>query len=205
MAKYSSCCDLCVGLWDASKAAVTGAQLCGKRQEQPRLLCRSAGDSVIYSPSSDSWIATRYFVSVYSFLLLSQDLLHHNMACILHVSVNIYIQSIWPQMVIGHNWTSTSTQPVRSCRDAPLGGSCGEIIELGGSEPTINTPPHLLQHTNAIHETELFCLNVCTQSVRRYDATQHSGSMRLCGSTEFCRERVGSIVQKDRVCMLIMW
>jgi len=42
-------------------------------------------------------------------------------------------------MVVEHNWRSTWTRPLR---DAPLGDRCGETMELEGSEPTINTPPH---------------------------------------------------------------
>ena len=39
----------------------------------------------------------------YSSLLQSHDSLPHNMACIIYVSLSIYIQWIWPQMVVEHN------------------------------------------------------------------------------------------------------
>jgi len=39
----------------------------------------------------------------YSSLLQSQDSLPHNMACIIKVSLDIYIRSMWPKMVVEHN------------------------------------------------------------------------------------------------------
>ena len=76
------------------------------------------------------------------------------MACVISVSVYIYIWSIWPQMVVNHNQRSTWTRPLRELRDAPLGGQCAETMELEGREPTINTLLHLSQHPNGIHEKE---------------------------------------------------
>jgi len=46
-------------------------------------------------------------------------------------------------MVVVHNLRSTWTRPLGELRDTPLGGRCGEMMELEGSEPTFNTPPHL--------------------------------------------------------------
>jgi len=56
-------------------------------------------------------------------------------------------------MVLAYNWRNTWTRPLRKLRDALLGGCCGEMMEPEGREPTINTPPHLSQHPNAIHKS----------------------------------------------------
>ena len=40
---------------------------------------------------------------------------------------------------VEHNWMSTWSHPFRALGGAPLGGCCGETIELEGREPTINT------------------------------------------------------------------
>jgi len=48
----------------------------------------------------------------------------------------------------GRKWYSTiiggahATRPLRELRDAPLGGRCGETMELERREPTINILPH---------------------------------------------------------------
>jgi len=61
----------------------------------------------------------------------------------------------------------------RTFRDAPLGGHCGETMELEGREPTINTLLHLSRHPNGIHEIEGFWFEERKNGVRRYDTTQH--------------------------------
>jgi len=75
------------GLWadlqETSRAAETTAQLCRSHREQPRPLNSAAGDSLPYSRSSRSYIATRHFVQSDPSLLQSQALLHRNMACII--------------------------------------------------------------------------------------------------------------------------
>jgi len=45
-------------------------------------------------------------------------------------------------MLVEHNQRSTWRCPLRAPRDAPLGGSCGDTIELEGSEPTVDIAPH---------------------------------------------------------------
>ena len=86
-------------------------------------------------------------------------------------SLYIYILSIWPQMVVRHNRRSTWTRPLRELGDALLGGHCGEMTELEGREPTINTPPHLSQHPNKIHEKERFWFEEHRNQMRTYDTT----------------------------------
>jgi hypothetical protein len=46
-------------------------------------------------------------------------------------------------------------------RDAPFGGRCSETIELAGSKPTINNPPHLSRHPTRIHDIERFWFEEC--------------------------------------------
>jgi len=48
----------------------------------------------------------------YSSLLQWQDSVPHNMACIIKVSLHIYIRSIWPQMLVEHNRRSTCGRPM---------------------------------------------------------------------------------------------
>jgi len=82
---------------------------------------------------------TRHFILSVSSLLQSQDSLNHNMARIIQISLDIFIWSIWPQMVVEHNWRSNWTDSFTELGDVPLGGRCGETMELEGREPTINT------------------------------------------------------------------
>ena len=56
-------------------------------------------------------------------------------------------------------------------RDAPLGGCCGETMELEGRQPTINTPPPLSRDQDGIHEIERFCFEKRMNRVRRFDTT----------------------------------
>ena len=69
-------------------------------------------------------------------------------------------------MVVEHNRRSAWTRPFREHRDAPLGGDCGETMQLEAREP-IYTLPHLSRHPNGIHEAEQFWLEVCKNQVRR--------------------------------------
>ena len=108
--QFWSSWDLCAYLRETLRDAVP---LCGIHREQPRPQCCSAGELVLYSHSGCSYITTRHFILLYSSLLQSQDSLHHNMPCIILVCLYIYILSIWPQMVLEHNRSSTWTRPLR--------------------------------------------------------------------------------------------
>jgi hypothetical protein len=72
-------------------------------------------------------------------------------------------------MVVEDFRTRTWTHPLREHRDVLLGGCCGEMMELEGREPTINTLLHLSRHPNGIHETEEFRFYVHQNLVRRND------------------------------------
>jgi len=93
--KFCSSWDLCADLQDTSRAAKTAAQLSGR----------------LGAILSQQWFLHNYKAFR---LLQSQDSLHCNIACIISVSVYIYIQSIWLQMVLEHNWRSTWTLPLRT-------------------------------------------------------------------------------------------
>jgi len=95
-------------------APKTSAQICRRLREKLRPPCSSVwyfesgrecsaalqgtwchiltGDLMPYSHISGFYITTRHFVLSYSSLLLSQDLLHHNMAC--SISVSLYIHTV---------------------------------------------------------------------------------------------------------------
>jgi len=126
------------------------------------------------------------------------------MACIIEVPLYIYIQSIWPQMVVGHNRSSTWIHPLGELRDAPLAGCWGETMELEDGEPTINTPPHLSRHPNGICHNDWFWFAECRTPVRGYNTTRRGWFTQLCGSTSRT-ERVRPKVGKDIVCILIVW
>jgi len=70
-------------------------------------------------------------------------------------------------MVVEYNWRSTWTCQLRELRDEPLGGLCDERIDLEGRESTINTPPHLSQHPNRIHEQGQFWFEGGMNQLRR--------------------------------------
>jgi len=55
-------------------------------------------------------------------------------------------------MVVEHNRRSIWRRPLRAPRDAPVGGRCGDMMELDGSKPTIDIRPHLSQHLHGIRE-----------------------------------------------------
>jgi len=101
--KFWSFWDLCADLRKTSRQAETAAQLCSILRD---CCAKSVEDLVSDSHSSGSFITTRHFVLSYL------SLLHHNIACIIWVSLYIYIQSIWPQIVLEHNRRSTWTHPV---------------------------------------------------------------------------------------------
>jgi len=111
--RFWSFWDLCTDLRGTLREAETMAQLCQILQEQLRPLRSFAGDLMPYCHSCGSYITTRHFILSYSSLLQSQDSLHHNMACIMSISLFIYIRSIWPHMVLEHNRRSTRTLPLR--------------------------------------------------------------------------------------------
>jgi len=62
--KFWSYSDLCANLRKTSREAATAAQFCDILWEQPRPLHSSAGDLVLYSHSSGSYITRRQFVSI---------------------------------------------------------------------------------------------------------------------------------------------
>jgi hypothetical protein len=51
-------------------------------------------------------------------------------------------------------------------------GRCSETAELEGTEPIINTPPHLSRHPMGIREKQRFWLEESRKSVRRCDTTR---------------------------------
>ena len=125
-----------------------------------------------------------------SSLLQSQDCLYHNMACIIQIFLYIYIRSIWPPMVVEHDWRSTWTCPFRGPRDAPLGGRCGETKELEGRVPTINTLPHSRDIQTRIHAKVRLGLQEHRNQVRRHDTSRLWESTELRGWTKSWTERV---------------
>jgi len=199
--KFWSSWDLCTDLWETLKQAETAAQLWRRLRKLPRPLQSTVGDLVLYTHSSGSYITTRHFVLSYSPLLQSQILLHHNMACTIWVSLYIYIESIWLQMVLEHTWRSTWTCPLSDIRDSPHGGRCGETLELEGRERTTKIPPHLLQHPNGFQEIQQFQFKQHRNRVRRYDTTWCWGSIQFPESTKSRTEQVRPEVVKDRVCI----
>jgi len=80
-----------------------------------------------------------------------------------------------------------------------LGSICCETAELDGSEPIINTPPHLLQHPNGICEIEQFRPEEHMKKVRRYDSTWLRGSTQWHGTMKSQKERVRSKDGHDRL------
>jgi len=94
-------------------------------------------------------------------------------------------------MVVEHNWRSTWTRPLREHRDSPLGGRCGETMELDGREPTIHTPLHLMQHPNVLHEKEQLWFKEYRNWVRRYNTTRQWGCTKSW--TQRVRPKVGMI------------
>ena len=120
--KFWSCWDLGARLLGTSRAAETAAQLCAR-------LCAVFSQQWCWGFNNH-----KAFCLSYSSLLQSQDLLHHHMACIIYVSLHIYIQSIWLQMVVKHDRRSTWRHPLRELREAPLGGRCGGMTEQEGRE-----------------------------------------------------------------------
>jgi len=105
---------------------------------------------MLYSHSSGFSITTRHFVLSYSSLLQSQDSLHHHMACIISVSLYVYIRSIWPQMVLEHNRRST--------RPRPLGGFVEmhhlEAVAVKQLSCKAESPPSTLHHTSCDIQAE---------------------------------------------------
>jgi len=126
------------------------------------------------------------------------------MACIIEVSLQINIWSIWPQMVVEHDLRSKWRRPSSEPRDAPLGGCCGEMTEKEGRTLAINNPPHLSRHLYANDEGEQFYLEERSK-VRIYDTTRPWGSMQLHGSTKSRAEQVRPTVGKDRVSIFVVW
>jgi len=110
--KFWRCWDIWAGLRETTKEAETAGQLWGILQEQLRPLRSPAGDLLLFLTA----VVLTKPQGILS-LLQSQVLLHHIMACIIQVSVYIYIRSIWPQIIFEHNRRSTWTRPIeRSLR-----------------------------------------------------------------------------------------
>jgi len=92
--KCSSCWDLSRGLRETSGAAETSAKVCRRHREQLkplRKLCGGLGAIFSQPWMLESRNQEEVHVSYLS-LLLSQDLLHHTMACIIKVSPYLYIR-----------------------------------------------------------------------------------------------------------------
>ena len=71
--------NLCTDLQETSTAALRETSRAGKTAAQ----YNGARDLGLYSHCGGTYITTRYFVISYLSLLHLQDLLHHNMACII--------------------------------------------------------------------------------------------------------------------------
>jgi len=126
--KFWSSWDLCADLGETSRLAETAAQPCERLREQWGPLSIAVENLVVYTHSSGYYMTTRHFILLYSSLLQSQDLLLHQMACIVTVSLYIYIDSIWPEMIVEHNHRGAWTCPLTQLRDAPLGCCCGKTM-----------------------------------------------------------------------------
>jgi len=76
----------------------------------------------------------------------------------------------------------------------PRSGSiCGETAELEGSEPIINTPPHLPRHPKGMREKERFWLEERRKRVRGYDRVpSREEPHKLRGSMKTRQECVGT-------------
>jgi len=135
--KFWSFWDLCADLRETSRAAETTVQLYGRHQSS-RDCCAALCETWCRILTAVILTQPQGTLS----LLQSQDSLHHNMGCIIYVSVYIYIRSIWLQMVVEHIWRSTWTRPLTELRNTPLGGYCGETTGRERREPTINNPAH---------------------------------------------------------------
>jgi len=117
--------------WSNFGAPETTVQICRRLREKLRSLRSSTGDFdsswdcyaaseedlVLYSHGGDSGITTRNFVWPYSSLFQSHGQQHHNLVCIIYVSLSIYIQSIWLQMELENNRRSTWTHPLSIQRE----------------------------------------------------------------------------------------
>jgi len=87
----------------------------------------------------------------------------------------------------------------------PLGGRCGETMELEGREPTIATPPCLSRHPNRIHEKEGFWFEKCMNRVRRYATTPRWWATQLLRSTTSRAIRAGPNVGTIRERIFFVW
>jgi hypothetical protein len=109
---FKSSRDPCAGLRGTSNRADTSVQLCGR----------------LGATCSLQWFLrfhdNKAFGLSYSALLQSPYLLHHNIPCIIKVTVYMYIWSIWLHTVLEGNWRSTLRQQLGELCDA-LGGHCG--------------------------------------------------------------------------------
>jgi len=140
--KFRSSWDLCTDLRETLREAETSAQLCGILRQWPRPLRSSVGCLMPYSHSSGSYITTRHFVLSYSSVLQSQDSLHLNKACMIQVSLYIFIQSIWPQMVLEHN--RRRPRPLRELLEMHRLNA----VALKRSSKKVESPPSTLHRTS---------------------------------------------------------
>jgi len=75
-------------------------------------------------------------------------------------------------------------------------------VELEGSQPIINTPPHLMWHPKGIREKDRFWLKEYRKRVRGYEGIPgHDELHKLRGSMNAWQECMGPRAGKDRVCI----
>ena len=127
---------------------------------RPRLPRSFAGHLMPYSPSSGCYITTRHFVLSYSSLLQSQDSLHHNLACIISVSLYIYIRPIWLQMVLEHGRRSTRPHPFRELLEMHH----LEAVAVKRWSQKAESPPSTLRCTSRDIEAEVMRMSGSSSS-----------------------------------------
>jgi len=82
---------------------------------------------------------------------------------------------------------------------------CGEMAELEGREPIINTTPHLSRHPRGIRETERYWLEEHRKRVRGNDRLPgRDEPPKLRGYMEARQECMGPRAGKDRVCIFVV-
>jgi len=69
---------------------------------------------------------------------------------------------------------------------------CGEMMELDGREPIINTPPHLSRHLQGIRENERFWPAEHRKRVRRCDRVHGREEPRNCVNLRNLGKRIKS-------------
>jgi len=79
---------------------------------------------------------------------------------------------------------------------------CGEMLELEGRQPMINSPPHPGWYPKGIREKDMFCLKECRKWVSGYERIPcynelHKLHGYINAWQEYMRQRAG----RDRVCI----